>query len=96
MTTGSARKHTAFWGCYAATKAALESLVLTYAEECETTNIRVNLFSPGPTRTAMRAKAFPGEDASTLKRPEEVVPPILDLLSPACTKNGQRIDFRDL
>ncbi len=48
VTSGAAIKHTAFWGCYAATKAALESLALTYADECEKTNIRVNLFSPGP------------------------------------------------
>ena len=78
------------------TKAALESLALTYADECETTNIRVNLFSPGPTRTAMRAKAMPGEDPATLPAPEDVAPAILDLLSPACTKNGERIDLRDL
>jgi NAD(P)-dependent dehydrogenase (short-subunit alcohol dehydrogenase family) len=96
MTSGAARKHRAYWGCYAATKAALESLALTYADECETTNIRVNLFSPGPTRTAMRAKAMPGEDPMSLPAPEDVAPALLDLLSPACTKNGERIDFRDL
>jgi len=96
MTSGAALKHRAYWGCYAVTKAALESLALTYADECETTDIRVNLFSPGPTRTAMRAKAMPGEDPATLPAPEDVAPAILDLLSPACTKNGERIDLRDL
>ena len=96
VTSGAARKHTAFWGCYAATKAALESLALTYADECDKTAVRVNLFSPGPLRTAMRVKAMPGEDPETLNTPDKVVPAILDLLSPDCMKNGERIDFRDL
>ncbi len=96
LTTGAAQKHTPFWGIYAASKAALESLALTYAAECASTDIKVNLFSPGPLRTAMRAKAFPGEDPMTLQPPEAVVPAILDLLSPACTKNGERVEFRDL
>lgn len=96
LTTGAAQKHTPFWGIYAASKAALESLALTYAAECASTDIKVNLFSPGPLRTAMRAKAFPGEDPMTLKPPEAVVPAILDLLSPACTANGERVEFRDL
>src|SRR5271169_645834 len=53
MSSGAARKHTPFWGGYAMSKAALESLALTYAAECETTSVRVNLFNPGATRTAM-------------------------------------------
>jgi NAD(P)-dependent dehydrogenase (short-subunit alcohol dehydrogenase family) len=93
LTSGAAQKHTPFWGIYAASKAALESLALTYAAECATTNIKVNLFNPGPLRTAMRAKAMPGEDPMTLQPPEAAAPAILDLLSPACTKNGERIDF---
>ena len=96
VTSGAAHKHTPFWGIYAASKAALESLALTYAAECTTTNVKVNLFNPGPLRTAMRAKAFPGEDPMTLQPPEAVAPAILDLLSPTCTKNGERINFRDL
>jgi NAD(P)-dependent dehydrogenase (short-subunit alcohol dehydrogenase family) len=96
MTSGAAIKHTSFWGCYAVTKAALESMALTYADECEKTNVRVNLFSPGPLRTAMRAKAFPGEDPNSLKTPDAVVPAILDLLASDCTKNGERIEFREL
>ena len=96
VTSGAAQKHTPFWGIYAASKAALESLALTYAAECATTNVKVNLFNPGPLRTAMRAKAFPGEDPMTLQPPEAVVPAILDLLSPACTANGERVNFRDL
>ena len=51
-------------------KAALEILALTYAQECDGTNVRVNLSIPVPMRTMMRAKAMPGEDPSTLTRPE--------------------------
>lgn len=94
VTSGAARKHTPFWGSYAVTKAALESLVLTYAAECETTNVRVNLFSPGPLRTRMRAKALPGEDPQSLEPPEAVTPLIVELLSPANNKNGEIVDYR--
>ena len=47
VTSGAAQKHTAFWGGYAMSKAALESLALTYAAECEATKVRVNLLNPG-------------------------------------------------
>ena len=91
VTTGAARKHTPYWGVYAVTKAALESLALTYAEECAGTNVKVNLFSPGPLRTAMRKRAMPGEDPETLRPPEAVAPEIVELLSPSCTKNGELV-----
>lgn len=95
VTSGVARKYTPFWGIYAASKAALESLALTYAAECEATAIRVNLFNPGPLRTAMRAKAMPGEDPATLKPPSAAVPALVELLSPSCTKNGELVNLRD-
>lgn len=91
ISTGAARKHTPFWGAYAVTKAALESLALTYAEECAGTNVKVNLFSPGPLRTAMRKKAMPGEDPETLRPPEAVADEIVELLSPSCMKNGELV-----
>jgi NAD(P)-dependent dehydrogenase (short-subunit alcohol dehydrogenase family) len=94
LTSTAARKHTQYWGGYAMSKAALESLALTYAAECSTSSVKVNLLNPGATRTLMRAKAMPGEDPSTLKRPEDVVPLILDLLSPDCQKNGEIVDFQ--
>jgi len=94
VSSGAARKHTPFWGGYAMSKAALESLALTYAAECESTNVKVNLLNPGPLRTKMRAKAFPGEDPASLQPPEAVAPLILDLLSPGCTKNGELVSFR--
>ena len=93
VTSGAARSHTAFWGGYGMAKAALESLALTYAAECATTNVKVNLLSPGAVRTAMRARAMPGEDPSTLSPPEALAPLIVDLLSPANDKNGELIAF---
>jgi len=88
MTSGAARKHTPFWGSYAVTKAALASLVLTYAAECEGSNVKANLFSPGPLRTRMRARAMPGEDPNTLEPPEAVTPLIVEMLSASYAKNG--------
>ena len=94
VSSGAARKHLPFWGGYAVSKAALESMVLTYAEECAGTNVKANLFNPGATRTAMRAKAFPGEDPMTLPSPEDVAARLVELLLPACEKNGELISFR--
>ncbi len=94
ISSGAARKHTPFWGGYAVTKAALESLALTYAAERETTKIRVNIFNPGPVRTVMRAKAFPGEDPLTLPPTDIVAPKIVDMLMPSFTQNGALMNFK--
>ncbi len=94
VTSGAARKHTPFWGGYAMSKAALESLALTYAAECAGTPIKVNLLNPGPLRTRMRMKAMPGEDPQSLRPPEAVTPLILELLSPECTRCGELVAFR--
>ena len=79
VTSGAAHKNRPYWGGYAVTKAALETLVLTYAAECAQTEIKVNLINPGPVRTRMRAQAMPGEDPETLPHPSEIVPLIVDL-----------------
>jgi NAD(P)-dependent dehydrogenase (short-subunit alcohol dehydrogenase family) len=94
VSSGAARRFRAYWGGYGMSKAALEALVLTYAEECAGTPIKVNLLNPGPLRTRMRAAAMPGEDPDTLEPPEAVSPLIVDLLSPSCTKNGELISFK--
>jgi len=93
MSSGAARKHTPFWGGYAMSKAALESLAFTYAQECLGTTVRVNVLNPGPMRTFMRAKAMPGEDPSTLPRPEELASLIVELLSPANDRQGELLEF---
>lgn len=72
VTSGAAAAPIAYWGPYAASKAAMEHLTLTYAAEVKQTNIRVNLLDPGAVRTRMRAKAFPGEDPASLPTPEQI------------------------
>ena len=82
VTSRVAAEPRAFWGPYAATKAGLEALVRTYADEVAHTPIRCTLLDPGPLRTRMRATAFPGEDPDDLQPPEAVVPLLLDILRP--------------
>jgi NAD(P)-dependent dehydrogenase (short-subunit alcohol dehydrogenase family) len=93
VTSGATRSLRAYWGVYSATKAALEALVKTYAAEISKTNVRANLLNPGPTRTAMRAKAFPGEDPARLPTPDEVAKATLPLCLASCTSNGSIFDF---
>ncbi|HVV27262.1 MAG TPA: SDR family NAD(P)-dependent oxidoreductase [Rhizomicrobium sp.] len=94
VTSGAARKHSPYWGAYAVSKAALESLVLTYAAECEQTTVRVNLINPGPMRTRMRQKAMPGEDPQSLVPPEDMMPKVVEMLSPAYDRNETIINFQ--
>ena len=86
--TSNASPGRAYWGTYAITKGALETMVRTYAQEIAKSSIRANLINPGATRSRMRAQAFPGEDPSTLKPPEAVTGAFVDLAMPACEKNG--------
>jgi len=72
----------AYWGAYAASKAAFEALLEAHAREVErTSNTRVAILDPGATRTTMRARAYPGEDPATVKPPEAVAPHIVALLT---------------
>src|SRR5580704_12117812 len=80
VTSGAANKANAYLGPYAASKAALETLVRVWAQETATTALRVNLFNPGPIRTRMRATVFPGEDPLTLNTPEQAA----ELIVPMC------------
>ncbi|MBF5055088.1 short chain dehydrogenase/reductase family oxidoreductase [Alcanivorax sp. 521-1] len=88
------RRGRAFWGAYAASKAATENLAQTLADELENISpIRTNTLNPGATRTDMRALAYPGEDPATLKAPEEIVAPYLFLLGPDSRDvNGVSLD----
>jgi NAD(P)-dependent dehydrogenase (short-subunit alcohol dehydrogenase family) len=71
----------AFWGAYGASKAALENLVQCYGDEVKNlSQVRTFIVDPGRTRTAMRAKAYPGEDPSTVKDPSVVADAILQML----------------
>ena len=88
ITSGLAYKCFAYWGAYSISKAALEALVKTYAAENESTAIRANCFSPGPTRTKMRATAMPGEDPDTLPSAEEVAAQVIPMCLSSFTDNG--------
>lgn len=88
VTSGQAQKCFPYWGAYSISKAALEAMVSTYAQESATSNIRVNCFSPGPTRTDMRAKAMPGENPLTLPTADEVGAQVIDLCLPTFTDNA--------
>jgi NAD(P)-dependent dehydrogenase (short-subunit alcohol dehydrogenase family) len=79
----------AYWGPYAASKAALEVLARTYAAETATTNVRVNVLTPGPIRTRMRAQAMPGEDPMTLETPGKVAEKIVELCMPSLQESGK-------
>jgi NAD(P)-dependent dehydrogenase (short-subunit alcohol dehydrogenase family) len=94
LSSGVARHPRAFWGPYAASKAALETLVTIYAQEVAITPIKVNLLNPGATRTTMRAKAFPGEDPNTLPTPEDIAPLIVELLSAQASRHGALVEYR--
>ena len=80
LTSSVGRTPRAYWGAYGASKAAFETLLLSYADESAASGrIRIAILDPGATRTAMRAKAFPGEDPATLKDAEVVAAEVLRL-----------------
>jgi NAD(P)-dependent dehydrogenase (short-subunit alcohol dehydrogenase family) len=93
VSSSSARSARPYWGLYAASKAALEALVKSYAGEMATTSVRANVFYPGAVRTAMRQKAMPGEDPETLPKPEIVAPRLIDMIAPGYGENGMFYDF---
>lgn len=79
LTSGRVARPRAFWGPYGASKAALEALVRTWADELENTTVRAVLLDPGAMRTKMRAEAMPGEDPATLPDPSEIGPLVVEL-----------------
>jgi NAD(P)-dependent dehydrogenase (short-subunit alcohol dehydrogenase family) len=91
VTSGVTRHLPAYWGAYAISKAALEAMVTTYAHEVAHSNLKVNLLNPGPTRTAMRALAFPGENPNALPSPETLTDAFVALAEATSTPHGQWI-----
>jgi NAD(P)-dependent dehydrogenase (short-subunit alcohol dehydrogenase family) len=89
LSSGVTADAPAYWGPYTVSKSALEALARTYAAECASTAVRVNLFSPGPIRTRMRAQAMPGEDPMILETPEQVANKIVELCVPEMNENGR-------
>ena len=82
LTSSVGTEPRAFWGAYGSSKAALETLLRSYADETEYIGrIRVHIVDPGATRTRMRALAFPGEEPESVKPPEVVANSIVERLS---------------
>jgi len=91
VTSGITRRVAPYWGAYAATKAALETLVRIYAAEVAHTPVKANLINPGPTRTRMRADAFPGENPDTLPTPDAIAAAFVPLAEESCALHGEWI-----
>ena len=93
-TSGVSNQGRAYWGAYAASKFAVEGLMQVLADELDTDQrIRVNSINPGKVRSSMRARAYPGEDVTTLAAPETVLAPYLYLLGPDSRDvTGRRLD----
>ncbi|MDF1685549.1 MAG: SDR family NAD(P)-dependent oxidoreductase [Parvibaculaceae bacterium] len=94
VTSGAAESCKPYWGGYAASKAALNAIVTSWAHEMENTPVRVNLINPGATRTDMRAKAMPGEDPMSLPSPADLAPLFVQLALPDLKTNGEIVDFK--
>jgi NAD(P)-dependent dehydrogenase (short-subunit alcohol dehydrogenase family) len=91
VTCAIARERRPFWAAYAASKAALEALAWSYAEEVRRMRLRVNLVDPGPMSTRLRAQAYPGEDSSSLPQPAERTEPFVELAEAACERHGELV-----
>lgn len=93
VTDSKAQQAAPFWGAYAASKSGLETLARCWATETEnTTKLRINLVDPGPVRTHLRAKAYPGEDPQKHRAPEQVTGVFVDLAAPDCQRSGEIVD----
>jgi NAD(P)-dependent dehydrogenase (short-subunit alcohol dehydrogenase family) len=92
-TSGLGEKAMAYWGPYCATKAALNLFAQSYAEETRSTNMRINLVSPGPVDTDMLNAAFPGGFPGAAKKPEDVAGAYLKLVSPTCKQHGKIVSL---
>jgi NAD(P)-dependent dehydrogenase (short-subunit alcohol dehydrogenase family) len=88
VSSSAAHAGRAFWAPYAASKAAVEALARSWADETRNMPLRVNAFDPGRTRTAMRAQAMPGEDPNTVPHPSEIAAKLIPLASPSLTETG--------
>jgi len=93
ITSGAARSRRAFVGPYSASKAALEAMVTSWANENQKTALCVNLFDPATVRTKMRAQYSPGEDPETVTPPEDLAPALVELARAETVENGGIYSF---
>jgi len=94
VSSGAAVAAKPYWGAYSASKAAVDVMIKTYAAEMANTAVRANIFYPGAVRTAMRAKAVPGENPDSLPHPNDIAPALVDMIEPAYAATGQRFNIR--
>jgi len=87
--SGVAEQGRPYWAPYSVSKAGLETLAKTYANEAADSAVKVNIVDPGATATSMRAEAYPGEDQDKIQNPEQVAETIVKLCLPSVTKTGQ-------
>jgi len=92
VTAAVGRTPRAYWSAYAVAKAALEHMARIYAEEVAITQVKVNLVDPGPMRTALRARAYPGEKPELQPLPETVTDLFVELAEASCRRHGERIE----
>jgi len=95
VTSDAAHSALAFWGPYAASKAAVEALARSWADETKSLPLRINAVDPGATRTAMRALAMPGENPEHLPHPSLIADNMLALADPSLTRTGELYDARE-
>jgi len=91
VTSDIGRQAPPYYGPYAVSKAGLETLVTMYAGELRLTRVRVNLIDPGPLRTRLRERIFPGEDPAAVPPPETVVEAFIELTMPESERNGETV-----
>lgn len=95
VTSGAVRSNPAFMGPYSASKAALEAMVKSWANENQKTALCANLFDPATARTKMRAQYAPGEDPETVTPPEDLAPALVELARAGTVENGGIYSFAD-
>lgn len=93
VTDAAGRNAEPYWSAYAASKAALETVVRMYAGEIALTKVRANLIDPGALRTGLRAQAFPGQDPEDVPPPDAVAGRFVDLAEPDWTLNGALVEI---
>ena len=91
VSSGAVTNPRPFWAAYAASKAALEALTVSFALENQAFGVAANILDPGRVRTDMRAEAKPGEDPMTLPTGGAIAHTFVDLLTASCDQNAQRV-----
>lgn len=92
LTSAHAHSCTAFWGLQSISKAAVEAMARTWANESLQTSMKINLADPGPTRTGLRGKAMPGEPPESLPSPAEAAEDLLPLVKADVKETGSLYD----